>query len=135
MHYQNWALFLVRILLGTTFILHGSQKVLGLFGGPGLAGFSTFVASLGYPAWLGYPAAFFEFFGGILLLLGIAPELGALAVIPVMVVAIASVHGKNGYFGQNGGYEYPLNLMILALVVIIGGAGEYALWDFFKSWR
>lgn len=133
--YQNIALTIVRLLLGITFILHGSQKVLGLFGGSGLAGFASYVATLGYPAWLGYMASFNEFFGGLLLVLGIVPELGAALIIPVMLVAIFNVHFSKGFFSHQGGYEYALNLLILALVVIIGGAGKWTLFDYFQKWR
>ena len=133
--YQAWALCIVRLLMGTTFLLHGSQKVLGLFGGPGLEGFANFVSSMGVPKILGYAAAFFEFFGGALMLLGILTEIGALMAIPVMIGAMVLVHAKNGFFIQNGGFEYSLNLLILALVLIIGGPGAGALWDPFKLLR
>lgn len=128
---QAWALFLVRLVLGYTFFLHGSQKVLGLFGGPGLSGFVTWTVGLGVPSWLAYLAAFFEFIGGILLFTGIVPEVGALLVIAVMIGAINLVHWKNGFFIQNSGmgFEYTLNLVLFAIASIIGGPGKYALWN------
>jgi putative oxidoreductase len=132
---QAWALFLVRVTLGSIFMLHGSQKVLGLFGGSGLEGFVKWLGGLGVPPALGYLAALAEFVGGILLFFGIAAELGALMIIPVMLGAIFIVHWGHGYFGQQGGFEYPLNLILFLCAVIIGGPGKCALWNPFKSWR
>jgi putative oxidoreductase len=60
----------------------------------------------------------------------------ALGIIVVMLVAIAKVHWKNGFFlgtqpGQANGWEYNFVLIAMALAVLIGGAGalsiDYAL--------
>lgn len=133
---KDWAMTLLRLLLGSTFLLHGSQKVLGLFGGPGLAGFASFVnQNLGLPLFLGYLAAFCEFLGGWLVLLGVITEIGALLIIPVMLTAVFKVHWVHGYFTQNNGFEYPLNLLLVALALIVGGPGKLALWDPWKGRR
>ncbi len=132
---QNWALLLIRLILGYTFFLHGSQKVLGLFGGPGLNGFINWASGYGISAFWAYSGAFAEFVGGILLLTGVASELGALMVGLVMLAAVFLVHWKNGFFIQNQGFEYTLNLALFALAVIIGGPGKFALCDLFKSVR
>jgi putative oxidoreductase len=131
---QAWALTIVRLTLGTVFILHGGQKVLGLFGGQGLTGFIKWIGSLGVPPLLAYLAAFAEFTGGWLLLLGIASEIGALLVMAVMAGAVLVVHWPHGYFSQNGGFEYPFNLMLFALAIVVGGPGKGALWDPFRAW-
>lgn len=132
---QAWALMLLRMVLGSTFIAHGCQKVFGWFGGPGIYGFAGWIASMGLPEWMGYAAALFELIGGLMMFLGIAAEVGALLTIPVMVTAILLVHGAHGYFLQNNGCEYALNLVLLAIVVILGGPGKGALWDPFNKIR
>lgn len=132
---QDCALLIVRLTLGSIFIAHGGQKVLGLFGGPGLEGFVAWIGTFGVPSWLAYLAAYAEFIGGCMIFFGLAVELGALLTIPVMIGAVALVHVHNGYFMQNGGFEYPLNLIFLALAVIMGGPGHWALWDPFKTCR
>lgn len=132
---QEIALTIVRLALGSIFFAHGAQKVLGWFGGPGLKGFINWTSSLGVPTFLGYLAAFAEFIGGILLLSGIASEIGALMAVGVMIGAVFVVHWPHGYFAQNGGFEYPLNLIIFSLAIIIGGPGVYALWNPFKHCR
>ncbi len=124
----EWALTIVRIMLGIIFIAHGAQKVLGLFGGSGLQGFVQWSATLGIPSWLAYCAAISELIAGILLVLGIASEIGALLVIGIMFGAIYFVHLKNGFFTQNGGYEYALSLLVFASAVLIGGPGKAYLW-------
>lgn len=126
---MNVALLLVRVALGSIFFLHGAQKVFGLFGGPGLKGFVDWIGTFGVPPFLAYAAAFAELFGGILLFTGVAAEVGALMTIAVMLGAIFTVHWPHGYFAQNGGFEYPLNLIIFALAIVIGGPGAGALWD------
>ena len=122
------ALALVRIMLGVVFVAHGSQKVLGIFGGSGLQQFVSWITSLGVPAIFGYAAALCELFGGLMLLFGIASRLGALMIIPVMVAAIILVHLKSGFFGPQG-FEYPLVLLICALAIFLGGSGAFALFD------
>lgn len=131
-----WGLFIGRVMLGIIFIAHGGQKVLGLFGGPGLEKFAQWATTMyiPIPAFLAYLAAFAEFFGGILLLLGIAAELGALMVLPVMVGAVFFVHWPHGFFAQNQGFEYPLSLIFFLLAIIIGGPGNYALWQYPCRW-
>lgn len=113
------ALTLLRIATGAVFIAHGAQKVLGLFGGPGLDGFAQWSATLGIPSWLAYAAAFAEFIGGLLLVSGIGASLGALLTAAVMLGAIWFVHLDKGFFSQNGGYEYPLLLLINSAVIFL----------------
>lgn len=121
------ALLLVRIVVGSTFVMHGLQKVFGLFGGSGLIGFTGWLATIGVPVWLSTLAAYTELLGGISVLLGIFSKLGAAGLICVMIGAIYLVHGSKGYFGQDNGFEYPLNLLLLCLAIIIGGAGRFSL--------
>lgn len=133
-HYSHAqvGMILVRIILGSIFVIHGAQKVLGLFGGPGLEGFVQWAATVGIPSWLAYAAAIAEFVGGILLILGIATEIALVAVIAVMAGAIYYVHRDHGYFIQNGGFEYPLNLIFLSIAVMLGGCGAGELWCPFR---
>lgn len=131
---QEWALFIIRLALGATFFLHGSQKVFGWFGGPGLEGFVNWAGTFGIPSTLAYLAAFAEFIGGCLMFAGIATEVGAILSIGVMLGAIFLIHWPK-YFVQNGGFEYPLMLIIFSIALIIGGPGKYVIWDPFKRCR
>jgi putative oxidoreductase len=51
----------------------------------------------------------------------------ALLVIGVMVVAIVRVHWSNGFFARAGGWEYPLALMAMSMVLGLLGAGSFSL--------
>lgn len=141
--HKDWALLLVRLVTGITFFLHGGQKLFGWFGGPGLKGFIQWTVLHHLHPALGYLAAGAELVGGFLMVLGICAELGALIAIPVMVGAILKIHWVNGYFSHwalgkfnsHGGYEYPINLILLCVAIIIGGPGAYALWDPIKRLR
>jgi putative oxidoreductase len=118
------ALAVLRIVLGITFILHGGQKLFVF----GFAGVSGAFAQMGIPApgLLGPFVAFVEFFGGIAILLGLLTRLAALGVGATMVVAILTVHIKNGFFAPTG-VEFPLALLASAIALIITGAGEFSL--------
>jgi len=122
-------LLALRLVLGLVFLGHGAQKAFGAFGGPGLAGASGFMASLGLrPArfWAAV-AAFGELLGGALVLLGLFTPVGAALIVATMAVAIAKVHGPKGFFIQNGGYEYNLVLLVAALTLAATGAGAYSV--------
>ena len=69
-----------------------------------------------------------------MVLLGIAAEVGALLIVPVMLVALIRVHWAAGYFLPKG-FEYALNQLCLCLAVILGGPGWMALWNPFSRWR
>ncbi|MCX5922185.1 MAG: DoxX family protein [Candidatus Dependentiae bacterium] len=126
---QDWAILIIRLILGSVFILHGGQKMFGWLGGSGLQGWLGYMASLQIPTLIAYLPPFIEFFGGLCILLGIAAEVGAFGLLAVMLVGIYLVHWDKGYFSQNGGYEYALNLALLCLAIILAGSGPLSLWN------
>jgi len=111
-----------RLVLGIIMVVHGSEKI---FHRGALYQFTQSVAHLGLPAWLGYVAAFTEFFGGALLILGLLVHLAALGVAIDMAVAILKVHLHHGLTGP-GGFEFPLACFALAIVLIGTGPGYIA---------
>src|SRR5204863_1114410 len=76
------AMLLLRIVVGVLFIGHGTQKLFGWFGGPGLAGMSGWLASTGMrPAkFWALMAGLSEAGGGLLLALGLLNPLGTLGI-------------------------------------------------------
>ena len=130
--YPSWSHLVVRVTLGVIFFAHGAQKVLGWFGGPGLAGTVTMMRGLGVPAPAAVAAAFVEFLGGCALIVGLLVRPVAVSVIVLMAVAIAKVHGRHGFFltAKTGpGYEFNLALIGMALSLVIGGAGILSIDD------
>jgi putative oxidoreductase len=121
----TWITVPVRLGLGIVMVAHGSQKVLGTFGGPG---FNTFISgntpfSFMRPTWLWLAAAAFaEFLGGILVIIGLFTRVSAFLIGCVMLTAIVGVHWPN-FFASNRGYEYPLVLLAMSLALLISGGG------------
>jgi putative oxidoreductase len=119
---------LIRVTTGLLLLPHGAQKLFGLFGGYGISGTGQFFASkLGLPASLALVAGLIEFFGGLLLTLGLATRAVALLVAGLMIVAVIQVHLANGFFWTSGGFEYPLMWGVLALTVAIRGGGRFSV--------
>ena len=122
---QPLAFLVMRLVLGVIMVAHGYGKVFG-----GLHKHAELVASLGMPSWLGYVSAAAEFLGGLLLIVGFATRIAALAVCIDLVVAILKVHLHNGLLGQNG-YQFPLALAAIAFALIFTGSGVISLdWVF-----
>ena len=130
----DWVLTVARVVLGVAFFVHGSQKLLGWFGGHGLsATVRTFRDQMGIPAPLTYLAITAEFFGGLGLIFGLLARVAALGIAITMIVAMFKVHLKFGFllnwFGDRPGHgiEYHLLALALALLIIVHGAGAFSL--------
>lgn len=118
-----------RITTGAFLMPHGAQKLFGWFGGYGLDATGQFFQtqlgfSNGFLAALG--AGSVEFFGGLLLALGLFTRSAAIA-ITVMLLVASSVHFGAGFFWTGGGWEYPILWAVLALSYIVKGGGRYSL--------
>ena len=115
------ALLIVRVIAGIIFAAHGAQKLFGAFGGPGLSGVVGMMGPIGYLVTIG------EFFGGLGLVVGFLTRFSAASLIVVMIGAVAMVHFKNGFFLQNGGFEYNLALIGLLAPILIAGPGRFTI--------
>lgn len=118
------SLLVLRVVVGVIFAAHGAQKLFGAFRGPGLA------AVVGMMGVMAYPVAIGEFFGGLGLIVGFLCRFSAASLIVIMLGAIGMVHGKNGFFLQNQGFEYNLALIGLLAPIVIAGPGDYAIGRF-----
>jgi putative oxidoreductase len=126
---EDLALLALRLLIGGLFIGHGAQKLFGWFGGYGLAGTGTFMESIGLRPGrqMAALAGLSEVLGGVLFIVGLFQPLAALLIGGAMLIAIVKVHGKNGLWSQNNGYEYNLVLLVLAVALALLGPGDLSL--------
>jgi putative oxidoreductase len=122
-------ILVIRVLFGVAIAAHGAQKLFGWFGGYGLKGTGGVFETLGFRPGIVFAAAaaLSEFGGGVLLMLGLFTPLGASAILAAMLVAIVSVHLKNGFFAMVNGVELPFLYAAVALGVAFTGAGAYSL--------
>jgi putative oxidoreductase len=120
-----YAATLLRVSLGAMFIAHSLVLKYLTFTLPGTA---QFFQSLGLPATLAYATFWAELVGGVLLVAGVGSRWVALALIPILAGA-TWVHAGNGWVfnAPNGGWEYPVFLMVASLVQALLGDGRYAL--------
>lgn len=128
---SGFSLTFVRVALGLIFFMHGSQKVLGWYGGQGLSATVQMMQQNGLPAALAYLVCLGEFLGGLGLIFGALSRVAALGIFMIMAGAVVTVHGQHGFFMMNKGYEYNLALMAMAVAIMLGGPGKMAIDHYF----
>jgi len=131
---DDWTLTVLRLVMGVTFFMHGAQKMLGWFGGYGFSGTMGFFTNMMHiPAPFAVLAILAEFLGGIGLILGALTRIAAFGIATNMLVAVLLVHAKVGFFmnwtGQQKGegFEYHLLALVIAIVLMVRGAGAFSV--------
>ena len=125
---STWVTVPLRLALAAVFLAHGSQKVLGSFGGKGLSAVISNPTPFPFmrPAWLWWgAAAFSELIGGVLLLFGLLTRVAAFSLACTMAVAILAVHWPR--FFAPAGLEYPMVLLAVCLALLIVGGGQLSV--------
>ena len=124
----------LRIGGGIIFTAHGSQKLFGWFGGYGLEGPAGWMDSIGLSPgiFMATLAGSAEFFGGLLLIIGLLVRPAALLLAITMLVAIFAVHSGNGLFLTNNGSEFGLALLAISLALVVRGAGSVSVDRFIR---
>ncbi|MGI2031099.1 DoxX family protein [Rhizobium panacihumi] len=120
-----YAALILRLSLGILFLAHAGLKIFVFTP----AGTASFFSSLGLPGWLAYVTIAWELIGAVALILGVLPRLAAIAMIPVLLGAIVTVHGPAGFFfnNPNGGWEFLAFWIVGLLALALIGDGPYAL--------
>ena len=120
-----WAASILRLGLGTLFLAHGLLKLLVFKP----AGTYSYFKSLGLPGGLAYVTMTAELVGGAALVVGFMPRYVALALIPLILGTIVTVHGKNGWMFSNkdGGWEFPAFWALALFVQFLLGDGAWVL--------
>lgn len=122
--WSAFAPFFLRVVTGAIFLVHGWQKLQG-----GLPQTAGFLGILGFPA----PEVFAvlliaaEVGGGILLILGAFTHWISKILAFVALVALVTVHLKNGFLMSNGGYEFILLILAASVSLMITGPGAWSL--------
>ena len=120
-----YAALIMRLALGILFLAHFGLKFFVFTP----AGTAKFFASLGLPGGLAYLTMAVELVGAIALILGVYTRVVAIVLIPVLLGAIATVHGPAGFFftNPNGGWEFPAFWIVGLIVLALTGDGKYSL--------
>jgi putative oxidoreductase len=108
---------LLRLTIGGTFFVHGTQKLFGWFGGYGPDGTGQFFDSLGLrPGRRNAIAAGSTETGcGILMALGLATPLAAAGLSAIMITALRTAIWNEGFKPATGEFEVLLAASALAL--------------------
>jgi putative oxidoreductase len=125
----SFGLLVIRVIIGLTLAAHGSQKLLGWFGGGGLQGTAQMLERQGYRPGniMALLVSVGEAGGGVLLVLGFLTPLAAAAGIGVMLNAIVTVHLSKGFWNTKGGFEFPLAIATVFAGIGFTGPGRYSL--------
>lgn len=135
--YDQWAPFLLRLIIGFGFIAHGWAK---LSRGP--AGFEKLLTQIGvpFPHFFSWAVSLSELLGGLAILAGAFVTIAAVPLICTLLVAMFSIHLKNGFssvktigltvqgpvFGQPG-YEIDLLYIAGLISIMLTGAGIFSI--------
>jgi putative oxidoreductase len=129
----SFAFVFLRLGLAVTFFFHGTQQVLGWHGGRGFGGMlANWNEKYDIPKPIGATAMFIELFGSFALLVGFLTRPFALGLAIFMAMAIQKAHWEHGFFlarrpEEGSGIEYCLALFLMAMALLIGGAGALSI--------
>jgi len=130
----NIGLVLLRILVGSSAIYHGSQKLFGAFGGPGISKFTDMMGgNWRVPDLMATLLVLGEFFGGVAILLGLLTQVAAAGFLSVMVGAWLTKLGMSASYNF-GDMETEWLLVLGSSALIFTGAGAFAI-DAYLPWR
>jgi putative oxidoreductase len=120
-----YAALALRLSLGVLFLAHAALKVWAFTP----AGTAQYFGSIGLPPDLAYLVILAEIVGGLALVLGLYTRLAALALVPLLIGTIVTVHGANGWLFSNagGGWEFPAFWAAALVVQALLGDGSFAL--------
>jgi putative oxidoreductase len=122
----DFALLLLRVVLGLTMAALGYNK---FFGKGGLSGTAGWFDGMGMKPGIFHArvAATTEMAAGLGLAVGLLTPVPAAGFVALMVVAAWTVHRHNGFFIVKEGWEYNLILAVAAVAVAGTGAGRLSL--------
>src|SRR5512139_692891 len=126
---NSLAQLFIRIALGVVMFPHGAQKVLGWFGGPGIARTFEAFAGMGFPPWSVVVLMVVESLGAVLLVCGFLTRLWAVGIGASIAICMFLSHVQHGFFmnwfgqQQGEGFEYHILVIGICLALLIRGGG------------
>jgi len=114
--YSEHAFALMRIVAGLLFALHGAQKLFGVLGGTKVPLFSLYGA-----------AGVIEFFGGLLIALGLLGCWAAFIASGEMAVAYFMGHFPKGFWPIQNGGELAVLYCFVFLYIATRGSGVWSV--------
>ncbi|HEX9531354.1 MAG TPA: DoxX family protein [bacterium] len=129
---EDWALFILRVGAGLTFLLHGYPK---LFAGAGPLTFSRYLHAQHFPAplFFAWIFALVEVFGGLALIAGIQTKYAAGALAGERIITILGLKMARGvaFMASRGiGWELDFLLLCMAIGVYVLGPGAITVQTF-----
>lgn len=120
---KDLPLLLIRLTLAYGFYTPAMNKWSGI---DDVAGWFE---SMNYPlpTFNAYMAATMETAGVVLLVLGFASRIISIPLMFIMLVAIFTVHGSNGFEASANGFEIPLYYLIMLFTILVYGPGKYSI--------
>ncbi|WP_406686296.1 DoxX family protein [Rossellomorea vietnamensis] len=122
----EWSLLIGRIILGIIMVAHGMQKIMGMEKTIGM------FDQIGLPPIMAYTTAIIEAVAGLTLIIGFYVIPSAIALAITMFGAIILVKFKMGLIG---GYEFPLALLGLSVMLSIAGSNKWSLMNVINKQR
>ena len=120
--YASWTprlLSVLRIITAFLLIPHGAQKLFGFLAQPGMQGPPTFSQM-----WVG---GILEFFGGLLLLVGLFTRPVAFILSGMLAVAYFQFHAPGGFLPLQNKGELAVLYCFVFLFLAVAGGGEWSL--------
>ena len=120
---QDLPLFFIRIILAYGFYTPAMMKL------KDINAIAEWFASIHipFPMLNAYLATGTEVLGVILLTLGLFSRYISIPLLITMIVAIVTVHWKNGFEAGENGFEIPLYYIIMLFTLIVYGSGKFSL--------
>jgi uncharacterized membrane protein YphA (DoxX/SURF4 family) len=118
----EWGTIPLRLALGTIFMAYGWAKLTGAVGTP--EGFNIDSWGWAYPVFWAWLVALIETLGGLLVIVGLFTRVAAFLIASVMVTAIFKVRLDGGLVG---GFEFEFTLLMIAVALVITGAGRLSV--------
>ncbi|MGW6983909.1 DoxX family protein [Streptomyces sp. NPDC054932] len=120
-------LLLLRLVVGLSMVGHGTMKLFGWFGGPGLTATGKGFTTAGYPAGdaMAVIASLSETLGGLGLALGLLTPLAGAALTGVFI-NVLDVRGLSAYFPPKG-VELEVLLFAGVVALTLTGPGRFAV--------